>query len=512
MLKSSSRTSFSVVASKLPLLFVMSDIELTKVNEVYLHVRAEPHILAEMGDHFTFLVPGHQFMPAFRNRIWDGKIRLLDTRNQTIYAGLLHHIEQFAQDRDYDIAYPSDLNIASSFSLHEGNEFASSLNLPFDPRDYQTEAFVTCVRDHRKLILCPTGSGKSLIAYLLTRYYQQQCEGKILIIVPTISLVNQLYADFADYARNDEWNAEENVHRIMQGKSKATDLPIVISTWQSAYKLPKKWFDQFDVVIGDEAHQFQAKSIQTMMTKMTDVKYRFGMTGTLTDAKTHSLVLEGLFGRIRKIIKTKDLQDAGHLAKLQIKAVALKYPKDQCRQVAKMKYHEEIDFLVTNQKRNTFIRNLALSLSGNTLVLFNFVEKHGNVLHRMIEEKAENKQVFYVWGGTDAELREQVRTITEENDDVIIVASAGVFSTGVNIKNLHNVIFSHPGKSKIRVLQSIGRVLRTTETKNAATLYDIVDDLTNGKQKNFATTHFIERHKYYVSEKFPVKLYKVEVK
>lgn len=486
----------------------MSDIELIKVNEVYLRVDAEPHILAELGDHFTFLVPGHQFMPAFRNKLWDGRIRLVNTKDQTIYSGLLHHIEQFAQDRDYDISYPSDLNIATSFSLVEGKEFAASLNLPFAPRDYQMEAFVTCVRDHRKLILCPTGSGKSLIAYLLTRYYQQECDGKILIIVPTISLVNQLYKDFADYG----WNTAENVHRIMQGKDKATDLPVVISTWQSAYKLPKVWFDQFDVVIGDEAHLFQAKSIQTMMTKMTDVKYRFGMTGTLADAKTHSLVLEGLFGRIRKIIKTKDLQKAGHLAKLQIKAVALKYSKDECRLVSKMKYHEEIDFLVSHKKRNIFIRNLALSLSGNTLVLFNFVEKHGNVLHRMIEEKANDKQVYYVWGGTDAELREQVREITENNNDVIIVASAGVFSTGVNIKNLHNVIFSHPGKSKIRVLQSIGRVLRTTETKESATLYDIVDDLTNGSKKNFAATHFIERHKYYVAEKFPVKLYKVEVK
>ena len=490
----------------------MSDIELVKLDEVHLRVLAESHILAEMGDHFTFMVPGHQFMPAFRNRLWDGKIRMLDTRNHTIYTGLLHHIEQFAQDRDYDITYPSDLNVAASFSVAEAKEFANTLNLPFVERDYQLEAFVTCVRDHRKLILCPTGSGKSLIAYLLVRYYLQQCEGKILIVVPTTSLVNQLYSDFDEYSANVPWSSEDNVHRIMQGKSKDTDLPVVISTWQSAYKQPAKWFNQFDAVIGDEAHQFQAKSIQTMMTKMTKVKYRFGMTGTIADAKTHSLVLEGLFGRIKKIIQTKDLISSGHLAKLSIKAIALKYSKTESRAVSKMKYHEEIDFLISHQKRNNFIRNLALSVEGNTLVLFNFVEKHGNVLHQLIKEKAEGKQVFYVWGGTDVELREQVRGITENNDNVIIVASSGVFSTGVNIKNLHNVIFSHPGKSKIRVLQSIGRVLRTTETKTAATLYDIVDDLTNGKHKNFATTHFIERHKYYVAEKFPIKLYKVEIK
>lgn len=490
----------------------MADIELVKIDEVYLRVIAEPHILAELGDHFTFLVPGHTFMPAFRNRLWDGKIRMLDIRTHTIYAGLLHHIEQFAQDRDYDMSYPSDLDIASSFSLVEAKAFATNLKLPFEPRDYQLEAFVTCVRDHRKLILCPTGSGKSLIAYFLTQYYRKQCEGKILIIVPTTSLVNQLFSDFDEYAAGTPWNSVDNIHRIMSGASKDTDLPIVISTWQSAYKMPKAWFDQYDAVIGDEAHLFQAKSVQTMMTKMTNVKYRFGMTGTIADAKTHSLVLEGLFGKIKKIIQTKDLISSGHLATLSIKGIALKYPKSECQAVSKMKYHEEIDFLISHKKRNIFIRNLAVSVEGNTLVLFNFVEKHGNVLHRMIEEKAEGKQVFYVWGGTDSDLREQVRGITEEHDNVIIVASSGVFSTGVNIKNLHNVIFSHPGKSKIRVLQSIGRVLRTTESKNSATLYDIVDDLTNGKRKNFATAHFIERHKYYVAEKFPIKLYKVEVK
>jgi len=490
----------------------VTNIKISKKNEVYIKLECEPHILYELQQYFTFEVPNAKFMPQRRNKNWDGTIRLLSVHTGEIYAGLLDKVVEKINLHGYSYEFVNNKYYGLPFEVNgtvslEGVKDYMNKICSYEPRTYQVSCVFDALKYNRKLIISPTASGKSLMIYSIVRYFTAKNKNT-LIVVPTTSLVEQMVKDFADYG----WNTAENVHRIMQGKDKATDLPVVISTWQSAYKLPKAWFDQFDVVIGDEAHLFQAKSIQTMMTKMTDVKYRFGMTGTLADAKTHSLVLEGLFGRIRKIIKTKDLQKAGHLAKLQIKAVALKYAKDECRVVSKMKYHEEIDFLVSHKKRNIFIRNLALSLSGNTLVLFNFVEKHGNVLHRMIEEKANDKQVYYVWGGTDAELREQVREITENNNDVIIVASAGVFSTGVNIKNLHNVIFSHPGKSKIRVLQSIGRVLRTTETKESATLYDIVDDLTNGSKKNFAATHFIERHKYYVAEKFPVKLYKVEVK
>ena len=491
----------------------MELIKLRKVNEVFLHVDTEPGLKQELADYFTFMVPGYQFMPTYRNKMWDGKIRLLDARNNIIYAGLLSHIEKFAQDRDYDIQYhDSSVGLTEEFSLQEGKEFIDTLKLPVEIpiRDYQVTAFVHAVRKKRCLLLSPTGSGKSLIIYALIRYYGGK---KALIIVPTTSLVFQLYKDFSEYGINEGWSSDNHVHYIMSGRDKNSDMPVTISTWQSLYKMPKEYFEQYDLIVGDECHQFKAKSLTSIMTKLVNAEYRFGTTGTLDDTQTHKLVLEGLFGRVKKVTTTKELIDKNQLAKFDIKAITLKYPDKYCKEISKKKYHEEIDFLVGCNKRNAFIRNLAVSLEGNTLVLFQYVEKHGNLLHEIIKNKvAKGRKVFYVYGGTDTELREKVRAIVESEKDAIIVASYGVYSTGVNIKNLHNIIFSHPGKSKIRVLQSIGRGLRMSDTKSSATLYDIVDDLGYKAYKNFSIKHFVERYKYYMQEKFPTKIYKVDLK
>ena len=487
----------------------MELIKLKKLNEVYLQVDTEPGLKQELADYFTFMVPGYQFMPAYRNKMWDGKIRLLDYRNNTIYAGLLSHIEKFAQDRDYDIQYDSSIVMTNEFSLQEGKEFVETLDLPVEMRDYQLNAFVHAIRKNRCLLLSPTASGKSLIIYTILRYLEGK---KALVIVPTTSLVSQLYTDFNDYGVKNNWRSEDHVHYIMAGRDKHSDMPITISTWQSLYKMPKEYFDQYDVIVGDECHLFKAKSLTTLMTKLVNAKYRFGTTGTLDDMQTHQLVLEGLFGRVKRVTTTKELIDKKQLASFEIKAITLKYPEEQCKQIVRKKYQEEVDFLVGNNKRNAFIRNLAVSLEGNTLVLFQYVEKHGNLLHEIIKDKAgSSRKVFYVYGGTEVELRENVRAIVESEKDAIIVASYGVYSTGVNIKNLHNIIFTHPGKSKVRVLQSIGRGLRTSEGKSQATLYDIVDDLSYKNQRNFAIKHFVERHKYYMQEKFPVKIYKVNL-
>ena len=487
----------------------MELIKLKKLNEVYLQVDTEPGLKQELADYFTFMVPGYQFMPAYRNKMWDGKIRLLDYRNNTIYAGLLSHIEKFAQDRDYDIQYDSSIVMTNEFSLQEGKEFVETLDLPVEMRDYQLNAFVHAIRKNRCLLLSPTASGKSLIIYTILRYLEGK---KALVIVPTTSLVSQLYTDFNDYGVKNNWRSEDHVHYIMAGRDKHSDMPITISTWQSLYKMPKDYFDQYDVIVGDECHLFKAKSLTTLMTKLVNAKYRFGTTGTLDDMQTHQLVLEGLFGRVKRVTTTKELIDKKQLASFEIKAITLKYPEEQCKQIVRKKYQEEVDFLVGNNKRNAFIRNLAVSLEGNTLVLFQYVEKHGNLLYEIIKDKAgSSRKVFYVYGGTEVELRENVRAIVESEKDAIIVASYGVYSTGVNIKNLHNIIFTHPGKSKVRVLQSIGRGLRTSEGKSQATLYDIVDDLSYKNQRNFAIKHFVERHKYYMQEKFPVKIYKVNL-
>ena len=238
--------------------------------------------------------------------------------------------------------------------------------------------------------------------------------------------------------------------------------------------MPKKWFSQFGVVVGDEAHLFKAKSLTSIMTKLEDCKYRFGFTGTLDGTETHKLVLEGLFGAVKSFVKTRDLIDSGTVSDLKIKILVLKYNEQTAQQCKDYKFQEEMDFIVGNQKRNKFISNLAQSLNGNTLILFQYVEKHGKILYDLIQQSINSKRkVFFVFGGTDADTRESVRSITERESDAIIIASYGTFSTGINIRNLHNIIFASPSKSRIRNLQSIGRGLRKSDTKDKCTLYDL---------------------------------------
>ncbi len=478
---------------------------ITKVDEVYAHVRCENSDAMELNEYFTFYVPGYKFMPAFRNKVWDGKIRLFNSQNRQIYYGLIPYLEKFAKEREYEIEFDKSVETYDEFSVTDAEEFIDTLAIPFEVRDYQKAAFVHAVRSRRNLLVSPTASGKSLIIYLITRWLS--C--KTLIIVPTISLVAQLYKDFEDYG----FESDKYVHQIMSGASKQTDCPIVISTWQSIYKMPKEWFEEFELVIGDEAHLFKAKSLISILTKLTECKYRFGLTGTLDGTQTHRLVLEGLFGKVKQITTTKELIDSGRLAKFKIKALVLKHDEESCKQCKNYKYQEEINYIVGKPSRNRFIRNLTMSLNGNTLLLYQFVDKHGRILYNMLKDAIEDSRpIFFIHGAVGVNEREEVRRITEEEENAIIVASYGTFSTGINIRNLHNVIFASPSKSKIRTLQSIGRGLRLGNNKEEATLFDISDDLTHKSRKNFTLDHFMERMKIYNDEKFEYKIYTINLK
>ena len=466
-------------------------------------IESEAVIRQELHDFFSFAVPGAKFMPAYRNRMWDGKIRLFDAMTKQLYLGLLPYVEHFAEERNYTIEANNDINIQENFSRKEGVNFIEKLNLKLTPRDYQTDSLVHCIRNNRALIVSPTASGKSLIIYMLTEFYQK----KTLIIVPTISLVHQMRSDFIEYGMH-----EDDIHMIMGGEEKRSDSPIIISTWQSIYKMRKDYFAEFDVVIGDECHLFKAKSLTSIMTKLVGCKYRFGFTGTLDGTETNKLVLEGLFGKSKQFVKTKELIDSKHLSAFKIKCLVLKHTDEEKKLVSKMKYQDEIDYIVGHQRRNTFIKNLAVSLNGNTLLLFQYVDKHGKILYdRISKTVATDRKVFFVFGGTDAQSREQVRAITEEESDAIIVASYGTFSTGINIQNLHNIIFSSPNKSRIRNLQSIGRGLRTHASKDTATLFDIADDLRHKAKVNYTLNHFSERMKIYNSEEFDYKIYNINL-
>ena len=478
-----------------------------KKDDVYLKIEADEDIRRELGQFFTFEVPGFKFMPQYRNRVWDGKIRLFSYATGQIYAGLYPYIVDWCNKNDVQIVDGTKIQDVK-VNDEDVTRFLKALKIPLEIRDYQREAFVHSITKSRCLLLSPTASGKSLIVYLMLIYnllrLKEKKQDKILIIVPTTSLVEQLYKDFKDYG----YNSDRNVHRIYQGHDKDTNKRVVISTWQSIYNLPKKWFKQFGMVMGDEAHLFKSKSLINIMTKLHHAKYRFGFTGTLDGTQTHKWVLEGLFGPSYKVTRTDELMRQGHLSQLDIQCLVLKHAPQKFDT-----YEDEIQYLISHEQRNRFIKNLALDLKGNTLVLFQRVESHGSILYEEINNnKGDDRKVFFVHGGVDAEERELVREITERENNAIIVASYGTFSTGINIKKLHNVIFASPSKSRIRNLQSIGRVLRKGKDKVKATLYDISDDCSTKSRRNYTLNHFIERIKTYNEENFNYEIITIQLK
>jgi superfamily II DNA or RNA helicase len=502
----------------------MSEILVAKVNEVYIKIFCPDHVSEEIYQYFTFMAPDHEWSPSFKARHWDGKIRLFNKKTKQLYSGLIRYLISFAVERKYKIEFEKNLGLMNNFSLEEAKEYIDSLKITsrgklLEARDYQITGLAKAIRYKRMLMLSPTASGKSFMIYAICRYLLSHDCSRGLIIVPTIGLVEQMQKDFIDYA-DSSWDAEKHTHKIYQGQNKNITVPITISTWQSIYDMKiaenPNFFTKFDFVIGDEAHTFKANSLKAIMTKLVNAQYRIGTTGTLDNWEVHKLTVEGFFGPVSKLTTTKKMIDEKQAADLQIKCLILRHPQDICNILRKTKdkaYQVEIDYLIGSSARNKFLRNLALSLNGNTLLLFQYVEKHGELLQQLIKEKAaSNRQIFYIHGGTDVEDRESVRTIVEKETDAIIVASYGVFSTGVNIRNLHNIIFASPSKSKIRVLQSIGRGLRMGDTKTSMTLYDISDDLRIDGFVNYTLKHFAERVKIYRSEQFKISNYTIELK
>jgi superfamily II DNA or RNA helicase len=479
-------------------------VKLEKVNETYLRVVSEASVIQELSDRLTFDVPGAKFSPAYKNKFWDGKIRLLNSLTGLTYTGLVKEISEFCDSHNYDIEVDPELQYNGIFD--DVNEVIEAFKLTKPPRDYQVHSFQLAIEMERGIFLSPTASGKSLIIYLLTKYYNKLVKQKVLVIVPTVSLVMQMKKDFEDYQ-----GKALDIHCITAGVDKVSTSPIVISTWQSIYKMPKDWFNQFGCVIGDEVHQFKATSLKSIMEKLINCRYRVGFTGTLDGSLTNRVTLEGLFGPVHQVTTTTKLQEQNYVADLKIKAIILQYSSDTKLLVRKCTYPQEMDFLVRHEKRNKFIRNLSLSLKGNSLILFQYVDKHGKFLYDMISSKAEERKVFFVHGGVEGDDRERIRGIVETESDAIIVASYGTFSTGINIRNLHNVILASPSKSRVRILQSIGRGLRIGDDKSEMTLYDIADDLKSKTHTNFTLQHFMERLNIYNSEGFEYKIYNTEL-
>jgi len=481
---------------------------ISKKNEVYLILDdMEDSTRQELTSFFEFEVPGFKFMPMYRNRMWDGKIRLFSPATGEIYVGLLQYIRGFCKKNGIDYILEEGVENERVIVRQVVRDFIRSLKPKsrgkfLKVRDYQIDAVHHGISRNRALLVSPTASGKSLVIYSLVRYYHMMGL-KTLILVPTTSLVEQMYTDFEDYG----WSSDTYCQKVYQGHDRKVTKDVVISTWQSLYKMPKKYFEDFGCVIGDEAHLFKAKSLTGIMTKLHLCKHRFGLTGTLDGCQTHQLVLEGLFGPLEKVVTTRELIEKKTLADLKIKCIILKHENIKLR----MEYAEELEYIVTHKGRQDFVIDLLKHLKGNTLCLFQLVEKHGKPLHKAVEKIIIDRNIYFVYGGTNTNTREEIRALIENAKNSIVIASYGTFSTGINIRNIHNIVFASPSKSKIRVLQSIGRGLRQSDTKDSVLIFDIADDLTFRNQSNFTLNHFQERIKIYNSEKFEYDISKVKL-
>jgi len=483
----------------------MSDMILHAVDRVWIRIECSDAIARELSDYFTFQSPGSQFMRRqSRFKGWDGRVRLFKLRTHTIYRGLLTRLLEFAEQREYTVDNQVPVDEPCVYG-DDVQAWIAEQTLPFPVREYQADALRICLNAQRGIIVSPTGSGKSYIIWLLT---QALVVPQTLVIVPTIGLVTQMAGDFISYGCDPD-----AIHTIQGGCAKETSRPYVISTWQSIYDLPASYFDKFQMVVCDEVHLAKAKSLTGLMEKCIHAPYRFGFTGTITDTQAHRLILEGLFGDVSKVTTTTALVKREELAPLHVKMVVLEYPEQTRKNLRHTQYQDEVDFIVGDLARSEFIAQTVAKLKGNTLVLFTLIDKHGKYLYERIRELCPNKAVHFVTGSVGADGREEVRQTVENTEDTeqVIVASFGVFSTGVNLRRLHNLVFASAGKSKIRTLQSIGRGLRTHASKTKITIYDIVDDFRIGKRENYAWKHAQLRAELYAQEKFPVTLHRINM-
>ena len=504
----------------------MSDrdlVTISKVTEATAFINANPTICEELTNFFSVYAPNYRWAPAYKQGHWDGKIRFFDYQNH-LPIGLVSKVADFCRLGRY--TFKTTFDIETTIDRTEFQRFVDSLNIvngegePMEPRDYQfNSAYEACFRRHICMEV-PTAGGKTLIAYIIARFFEKIGK-RLLIVVPNVSLVEQSYTDFFSYGWED---LSQYVHMIYAGKKKDSYCPIIISTWQSLQPKIKdhpEYFEQFDGILIDEAHGAKATVLKDLTKACVNAQWRLGLSGTYPDAKTADwYTIVGSLGPIKKFTTYKELQEKGHIAGLKIYTIILKYPlrvKRECYIKAGDDYQAQNDFIYGLKSRNEFIRKMVAQLDKNTLVLFTKIEKHGEPLRDTLRV-IPNRKLQYIVGGTQVSEREMARAIAERRDDVIILASYGVFSTGINVKNIHFILFASGYKSKIKVLQSIGRGLRKHKDKVDLVLYDIVDDMSFTSKKedirfiNHAVKHFKDRLKIYADQGFTHKYIEYQIK
>ena len=487
------------------------DVQVFEQNEVYIAIDSNSRgILSEIHDYFSFEIKNARFNPKVKAKMWDGRIRIFNLNTQRLYKGLLPYVIKFCNDRGYSLNIEESLKLEKS--TFDFDTFFAGIKLPFKEHDFQKTAIQHCIENKRVTLLSPTSSGKSLLSYVLVRYFLHRyadSDDKILITVPRVDLVEQLIEEFKEY--DPSFDIEKHCHTQHAGVEKTTKKRVVITTWQSVYQNPKKYFRQFGMIIVDEAHEARANSLKGILESADSCIYRIGMTGTLDDIHYNKLIIEGLCGPVLRTAKTKELMDRKIVSDLKIKCIVLKYDELYRKLMSGSTYHEEVKALSELEERNDFLMKMVNGLpdNKNTLLLVNGIDHAKTIYEKLL--KTSKKTVYLVYGGTKKEQRSEVRRLTQSTDGVVIVATYGVYSTGISIKNLQYLIFGSGTKSIIRLLQSIGRGLRKDGKDDAVTVFDIVDYLQHKKTKNYTLKHFFMRVRIYNQEEFTYTLHNINI-
>lgn len=494
----------------------MADIEVYKENEAFVVIDANERISKELWNYFSVFVENYRFMPKYKSGWWDGKIRFF--KENRLPIGLLYKIPKFARGGGY--SYNIQFNDVNDIDPDEFQKFIQYLNIEIDgkritPRDYQAKAAYEALRYRRLCIESKTGSGKSLIIYIIVRFFEY-LKIKTLLVVPRINLVEQMVGDFESYGWKD---TKDYIAPIFGGERKVFGASVIISTWQSIYK-NDELFSEFGALIIDEAHNAKAKSLTRICENAINASYRLGFSGTYHEKKNDAdrMSIEGNLGPIKSYTTYEKLIKDGHLSDMKIFGCVFDYPLKFRRKLwnhSQGDYAKEMDFLIQIPERNFKIMKMVDQCKNNVLVLFTKIEKHGRPLLALFQEKLTDRQIIYIDGSVSGDQREKARKIAEKNNNVVILASYGTYSEGINIKNIHNIIFASSYKSKIKVLQSIGRGLRKLGTK-VLKLFDVVDNVsltTPSKKKyvNHSMRHYKKRKKMYEKEGFKYQEVKVKI-
>lgn len=480
-------------------------IEVFKNNNIYFNLKLDVSQSMELKEFLSCYTENYMWSPKFKSKMWNGKVSFFSVRDQTIPIGLLPYLYTFAEKFKYKVILKFDVStMVNDLTDEDMKEMYDTISkgTEYYPRDYQQVAIQKSLTNKRGVLEYATGSGKSLIIYYIIMFLLNQ-DKEVLLIVPNVSLVEQMFSDFKDYGWNtaDEFcNKLYSKQIIMKGK------PVLISTWQSVYKRSSDFFNRFDAIIIDETHcAGSSLSIQNLLKKCKNAEYRLGFTGTLPKQDVSKYNIFGYIGSNLSSLKTIDLIDKGLLSNLKIANILLQYPDEVVDEVRRAKsYQYEIDTIYDYEKRNMALDFVVDNVddNDNVLVLVNRIDKHLKGVQSHLEKRYPNKKLYIIYGATPAKERERIRNKMDTEKGAILLSTYQTLSTGINIKELHHLVFFASYKSRIKILQSIGRILRLSKNKNKVIAWDIVDDFSyksrTGKiYYNHVYKHWQERLDYY---------------